>query len=197
MKTYTNLLITIVVSLLLFTACKTKETIARLPRPTKEFIKMDLNGSLWEANVPKNGILSSSQTDNKRVSVSGSIYAMQNDTPLYGKHGFDIMFIDRKMGRQKIQYATMLQIVDQLNSFSDTTPVMASFATMHQQGEMICEEFVVDYTKDNWVEIVQQEQNYKYIWGKFNFTVYKVRTCAAGGFPDTLRITNGEFYFEF
>lgn len=182
---------------LLFNACKPKETIARLPKHAKEFIKMDLNGNSWEANLPKNGTLSSNHTDREKISISGDIYAVQNDTLLYAKNGFSILFIEKKKGKQSIQSSTIQQMVNNLNSFSDTTPVTASFGTMHQQGEMICEQFIVDTTSNNWIEIIQEEENYKYIWGRFNFTVYKVRNCTAGGFPDTLRITNGEFYFEF
>ncbi len=187
----------ILAAVLLLISCKTKETIARLPRPEKEFIKMDLNGNPWEANVPKNGILSSDQTDKKTMSISGGVYFIHNDTPVYAKQGFSLLFLDRKIGKQQVKYAIIEQIVEEIRSFSEGNPVRADFGTLYQQGEMICEEFVVDSTKDNWAEIVQQDENYKYIWGKFNLTMYKVRNCPAGGFPDTLRITNGEFYFEF
>lgn len=192
---YLSLLVALV---LLFNACKTKETIARLPKPEKQFWKMEINGHDWEANKISTIVRTSNVSNGieKRILAGGSIYAMYNDTPTYYLEAFSILLMEKKAGKQKIIHLPFDQMIQQLSNFSDTTSVYASMGTSHQMGEMNCESFEVDETKDNWVEIVQQEEDYKYVWGKFNSNMVRVRTCPTARYTDTVRITNGEFYIE-
>ncbi len=187
-----------IITLLLFTSCKTKETIARLPRPEKPLLKMQINNVEWQGNKVVYRVANSSASGNpeSRINTWGGIYAMQNDTPSYYLEELGFLLMKKKAGRQIIKYVEFNQLMSDLINFSDITPVYISMGTSHQMGEMICEDFEVDDTKDNWVEIIQEEDNYKYIWGQFNLHLIRTKSCATAKYTDTLRLNNGEFYIE-
>jgi hypothetical protein len=105
-------------------------------------------------------------------------------------HYFGLGFLPETLKRQK------LETTNYNDPFSATSPCWAIFSTMADDGDVGCEEFIVDVSDSlsNFVQITKELNNFQEIWGKYSVTLVKVQGCASGFYSDKLTIRNGYFH---
>ncbi|AEV31830.1 hypothetical protein Oweho_0817 [Owenweeksia hongkongensis DSM 17368] len=95
-----------------------------------------------------------------------------------------------------------IQRIFMLDSLISTAPwlvttVSGSFSTNQELGHVQCDyyEVIEQDSVNNWVRINQQKNDFKKVWGSFSMHLYRTSSCSSTIYPDTLLITDGQFYF--
>ncbi|WP_417589825.1 hypothetical protein [Owenweeksia hongkongensis] len=72
------------------------------------------------------------------------------------------------------------------------------FGTPQADGDVTCDIFNVieQDSVNNWVRINKQQDDFKKVWGSFSLHLYRTESCSSTMYPDTLLITDGQFYFS-
>ena len=168
------------------------------------FIKMEVNNKTWLPDSIFPLGYYSDDYELKDTSSQVSLIASQYhyvEGDAYATEILEVYLVTKKAGKQTIFGETSSKIYFNDRHPTPTTPVYGLFYTLQEQGEFICEDFIVDSTKanDNWIEITHQEGNYKKIWGKFNINLIRTgikNGCTDVKYSDITKISNGEFYLE-
>jgi len=82
--------------------------------------------------------------------------------------------------------------------FNPSLSKTASFGTSQDDGDVGCDLFKVieSDSLNNWVNIWQEKDDFKEVWGTFQVSLYRVAGCASSPYPDTLRLTDGQFHLK-
>jgi len=105
------------------------------------------------------------------------------------KLGLDCL--DKKMGKQTLHY--MLPSDPEYDYQSN--PALASYNVAYLDGDVICDDFRI-YEADsvnNWIEITEEEDDFRHIKGRYSMTLTKWITCDESVTDDTLVIREGVF----
>ncbi|WP_417608626.1 hypothetical protein [Owenweeksia hongkongensis] len=72
------------------------------------------------------------------------------------------------------------------------------FGTPQADGDVSCDIFEVieQDSVNNWVRINKQQNDFTKVWGSFSLHLYRTESCSSTMYPDTLLITDGQFYFS-
>ena len=161
----------IFISLILFACCKKKENSPYLGEVT--FLMNGVNYA---------GTLTVSSND------STFTFSLYNKINGINHDNFGFGFVRKTLLKQSAKNRTTgLGIPD----FST-----CSYGTRQDDGDVVCELFKV-YEPDsvtNYIQVTNQDNNFKEVWGVFNVTLYKAESCPEKNSGDTLRCTNGKFH---
>ena len=75
--------------------------------------------------------------------------------------------------------------------------VTGSFATL-EFYDVLCDSYKVigQDSINNWVKIDKEKNNFNDVRGSFSMHMYKEGGCSSALYPDTILITDGQFYFS-
>lgn len=98
--------------------------------------------------------------------------------------------IPKKLGKHQLYYDTTY------TAFPNEKPTSRMF-TFDTLGNL-CEEYFINEADlaNCYVEITKERNNFEEVWGTFQVSLKKVKTCETGVLPEILTIEKGEFYIK-